>query len=175
MTRKYYWKVFASGWMLGDRPISCWDSSIWKKNKWRTIPNKGKIVQCNNGFHASPTLYDAIGWVRGDFIGIVEVAGERSFSDGYKLDYSKIAVRKMKVKKLWRFEKEDVEKLVKELKKLKRGKRLVANLEFYLHNCWSLQNLMEDLYNGNLRNPKTRKFAMSLFEKIIKSKPEYEW
>jgi len=46
----------------------------WKKDEWYTV--KGELKMCENGFHASEYIQDALGYVQGDTLAVVEVDGE---------------------------------------------------------------------------------------------------
>jgi len=51
----------------------------WKVGRWYRVD--GEIELCANGFHASPTIYDAYGYVTPGWICRVEVRGENDMGD----------------------------------------------------------------------------------------------
>lgn len=62
---------------------------------------KGKIVKCENGFHASEQPYDALQYVKGDVLALVEVSGD---CDN---DKDKVCYRTMKIVKAYKWTKLD--------------------------------------------------------------------
>ena len=51
----------------------------WRLNKWEKI--QGKIEMCENGFHCSKHTQDALGYVQGDTLAVVEVRGKSIITD----------------------------------------------------------------------------------------------
>ena len=47
---------------------------IWRKNKWYKID--GELEICVNGFHSSKLIPDALNYVAGDTLAVVEVCGK---------------------------------------------------------------------------------------------------
>ena len=62
---------------------------------------KGKIVRCENGFHASVEPLDALRYVRGEVLAIVEASGDHDD------DSDKVCYRTMKVVKAYHWTKTD--------------------------------------------------------------------
>ena len=48
----------------------------WKVGETRTLPARRKIVPCDYGYHASPTLFDALAYAPGSMACIVEIDGD---------------------------------------------------------------------------------------------------
>lgn len=71
----------------------------WKLNTWYKID--GKISICNNGFHASKTIYQAFGYVKGEILAEVEVRGDSVCED------DKECWSEMRIVKAWYWQKED--------------------------------------------------------------------
>lgn len=71
----------------------------WEVNKW--MHEDGKIEACKNGFHASKNIIDAMGFVDMECLALVEVKGK---SDKQT---NKEAWSDMRIKKAWKWEKED--------------------------------------------------------------------
>jgi hypothetical protein len=68
---------------------------VWKIGQEYSV--KGKIVKCENGFHASEEPLDALGYVNGDVLALVEGSGD---SDS---DTDKICFRTMKIVKAYKW------------------------------------------------------------------------
>jgi hypothetical protein len=66
----------------------------WKMNKWYKVD--GEIKCCSNGFHCSPTIMDAIGYVTPGWICLVEVRGDHQDQG------DKSAWREMRILKRWK-------------------------------------------------------------------------
>src|SRR3972149_6983206 len=66
---------------------------VWKIGKWKK--HEGKLVLCRSGFHASPTIQQAIGFIVPGIVANVEVRGERLTSD------DKSVHREMRVLRVW--------------------------------------------------------------------------
>ena len=66
----------------------------WKMNRWYKVD--GEIECCENGFHCSPTIMDAIGYVTPGWICLVEVRGDHQDQG------DKSAWREMRILKRWK-------------------------------------------------------------------------
>lgn len=71
----------------------------WTIGKWSRA--RGEIEPCSNGFHCSPTIREAFGYVPGSVLAEVEVRGT-SADHG-----DKSAHRDMRILRAWKFTKED--------------------------------------------------------------------
>jgi len=71
----------------------------WKIGEWKQV--KGKPVLCENGFHCSERVLDAMGYIWTAFIARVEVAGE-SLAQADKSVH-----QKMRLVEVWEWKKED--------------------------------------------------------------------
>lgn len=72
-----------------------YDSSEWKIGEWRKVSNAFPIELCANGFHESPTINLAAGFVSGSLLALVECRGES------RSDSSKSAHREMRIVATW--------------------------------------------------------------------------
>ena len=77
--------------LAGNRSAS--GNITWRIGEWQT--HEGEIVLCGSGFHASPTIQDAIGFVAPGVIASVEVRGDKI------ADANKSVHRKMRVLRTW--------------------------------------------------------------------------
>jgi len=75
----------------------------WELNKWYKV--KTPLKMCNNGFHASELIQDALFWVKGCIIAKVEVKGESIVED------QKQCWSQMRVVKTWPWNSKDSVKL----------------------------------------------------------------
>ncbi len=78
---------------------SGYDSMQWRRNQWYKI--EGKLGMCNNGFHASKRIVDAMQYVTPAIIARVEVRGD------HLEDTNKQCWSEMRIVKTWRWTKKD--------------------------------------------------------------------
>ncbi|MBU1067780.1 hypothetical protein KKE60_08340 [Patescibacteria group bacterium] len=71
----------------------------WQLNKWDKI--KGKLSMCNNGFHCSKRIINAMDYVAPDIIAEVEVRG-KSIKDDDKQCWEE-----MRITKIWKWTEKD--------------------------------------------------------------------
>ena len=69
----------------------------WEKNKW--YKTKGKLEMCENGFHASEYIQDALNYVQGNTLAEVETKGKILKQD------DKICSREMRITKTYNWDK----------------------------------------------------------------------
>ena len=62
---------------------------IWTLGKWRKA--RGAIKPCANGYHASPTIQAALGYIRGEILAVVECRGDH-VEDGDKSAWREMRV-----------------------------------------------------------------------------------
>ena len=73
---KYMWKFLNQ---KGNTIVSKNGDLKWKVGEWQHVD--GKIVLCENGLHASNTIYDAFSYVQGSVLAKVEVKGKHKDED----------------------------------------------------------------------------------------------
>lgn len=86
MSYKRLWKVIPD-----DGSVCHTKAAKWKLGKWRKA--KGEIKLCKNGYHASPRILDALGYVPAGIICLVEVRG-MSISEGDKSVHAEMRIVK---------------------------------------------------------------------------------
>ena len=59
-----------------DMTTSSGDEPAWTVGETRTIPANRKIIPCEYGYHASPTLFDALTYAPGSIACVVELDGD---------------------------------------------------------------------------------------------------
>jgi hypothetical protein len=66
--------------LIDNKIVSGYDENfVWEIGKWYKV--KGKLEMCNNGFHCSEQPLDALGYVQGEVIAIVETKGKSKVQD----------------------------------------------------------------------------------------------
>ena len=60
--------------LTGNEIKSNSGDTAWKVGEWQT--HKSNIDICHSGFHCSPTILDALSYVKGEILAIVEVKGK---------------------------------------------------------------------------------------------------
>jgi hypothetical protein len=66
--------------LIDNKTVSGYDKNfVWEIGKWYKV--KGKLEMCNNGFHCSEQPLDALGYVQGEVIAIVETKGKSKVQD----------------------------------------------------------------------------------------------
>ncbi|MDE2021088.1 MAG: hypothetical protein KGJ13_12190, partial [Patescibacteria group bacterium] len=78
---------------------SDYDRSQWKIGEWRT--DDRDIELCKTGFHASKTPLQALGYVKGEILALVEVKGKSA------IENDKETWSSMRIVKAWHWKKED--------------------------------------------------------------------
>jgi hypothetical protein len=91
MTNKKLWKFLRKG-MKSEH-----DNCTWKVGEWKHCD--GIMETCENGFHASALIYDALQYVQGEILAEVEVMGDHADSD------DKSAWSDMRVIRAWNVDK----------------------------------------------------------------------
>lgn len=94
------WKFlnWKRGKIVSDADSSC----VWRVGKKKSILNEDTIQACDNGFHMSGTVVDALEYVQGPILAYCEGAGDCDNSNG-----DKTAHRSMTILKAWRMEDDD--------------------------------------------------------------------
>jgi hypothetical protein len=95
MSKQYY--KFLN--LKDDKIVSEHGRQEWTIGKEYSV--KGKIVKCTNGFHASKTILQAMNYVHGDVLAVVEASGDKD------LDNDKVCYRSMKLVKTYKWTKLD--------------------------------------------------------------------
>lgn len=90
---KYLWKFLKSDLK------SAHGSLKWKVGEWKKI--EGQVTLCENGFHASKKILDALSYVRGEVLAYVEVKGK------HKSEEDKQAWSEMRIEKAYHWTNED--------------------------------------------------------------------
>jgi hypothetical protein len=87
------WKSMSEGLRSG------YGNMAWEIGKWYKI--KGKLEMCQNGFHASEKIFDAMQWVNLENLAQVEVRGKSIIQD------DKQCWSEMRIIKVWKWTKQD--------------------------------------------------------------------
>jgi len=74
-------------------------SGKWVVGKWRSV--KGEIATCHNGFHASKQPLDALSYIAGEVLAVVEGKGDKEVKS------DKVAFREMRILEAYRWTKKD--------------------------------------------------------------------
>jgi hypothetical protein len=93
MKTKKLWKSMQAGMK------STYGNVDWKIGEWQKI--NGKLVICENGFHASPRIIDAMRYVSLGVLAQVEVRGK------HRTNGNKQAWEEMRIVKAWKWSKEE--------------------------------------------------------------------
>lgn len=93
LKKKQLWKSLGAG-------LTSHGKFKWQLDKWEKA--EGKIIACQNGFHGSRRIIDAMRFVNMEVLAVVEVDGASDTSES-----DKEAWQKMKIIKAWKWEKKD--------------------------------------------------------------------
>lgn len=79
--------------------VSNHGSMEWAVNKWQHVD--GRIIACKNGLHCSDTILEALGYVQGEVLALVETKGKKH------VEGDKSAWSDMKIVKAFEWTKKD--------------------------------------------------------------------
>jgi hypothetical protein len=96
MTTTTQWKFLRQ---RGEKIASEHGDQEWTGGEWYEV--EGWIHACVNGFHCSPGILAALGYVQGEILAEVETAGDADVLD------DKSAHRKMRIIRAWKWTKKD--------------------------------------------------------------------
>ena len=92
MPKKQYYKFLN---LRNNKITSEHGKQTWDIGKEYSV--RGRVVKCENGFHASSEPLDALNYVKGDVIALVEVSGDSDSDD------TKVCYRSMKIVKAYKW------------------------------------------------------------------------